>query len=652
MAGREPERKSSRPRGVLTRLAHDRAGNTFALVAASLAPLLALVGGGIDMGRSYLSQSRLQQACDAGVLAARKKLGSAAVVDGIVPSSVAEVGNRFFNLNFRDGAYGSEDRTFTMSLEENYAISGEATVNVPTTIMAIFGNENMPIQVDCEAQLNFSNTDVMMVLDTTGSMGQTNAGDSVSRIDALRQVVLDFYKQLEASKSPGTRVRYGFVPYAVNVNVGGLLADDWVVDEWTYQSRTKVVDYDKPYTYTYEANWKTISGSYADSVVNSYAGTYHAATAGSGGSGSEYGGGTGGSAAYYSCDGATPADTFARTDTLLSSVSEPYFGPPAGTKKTDHYRRVTNGNDYWTSLSGGTCKVYKRAYVTYTQEFDRISYPKADETWLYGPVTKDVSNWRAETSGCMEERQTYEIYSTEGVDFSQALDLDIDRVPTAGDPASQWRPMYPDLIWARALPNEKSNAWKVAPVKYSGNYFKPATYSGLVACPRPALKLDEMSEGEVSSYLASLTPNGQTYHDIGMIWGGRLISPTGLFAEENADLEGKPTTRHLIFLTDGQTESKELSYTAYGLEPLDMRRWDKRLDPHLNGTIEIRFAIACDEVKKRNVTVWVVGFGTTMNDVMKTCAGDGHWFQADDADQLKDTFNKIAKAMGELRISK
>ena len=68
--------------GSLRRLLRDSAGNALPLMAAALVPLLAMVGGGIDMGRSYLAQSRLQQACDAGVLAARKALGSAVVADG------------------------------------------------------------------------------------------------------------------------------------------------------------------------------------------------------------------------------------------------------------------------------------------------------------------------------------------------------------------------------------------------------------------------------------------------------------------------------------------------------------------------------------------------------------------------------------------
>jgi Flp pilus assembly protein TadG len=639
--------------GLLGRLARDRSGNTMILVAASLAPLLALIGGGIDMSRGYLSQVRLQQACDSGVLAARKKLGTAIVTDGVVPDAVADVGNRFFDLNFADGAYGSEDLNFSMALEEDYAISGEATVVVPTTVMAIFGNEQMDVTVKCEARINYSDTDIMFVLDTTGSMNSTNPGDSMTRIEALRETVSDFHTQIEESKSPGTRVRYGFVPYAVNVNVGHLLEDDWVVDEWTYQSRTRVDVGTEEYQQVDWINWVTISGTYSDSTVSTYAATWHPPTTTTTGTGESAVTTT--NPGYYSCNGAVPSNTSTYNDTLLSETNVAYAGPPVGTKNTKHYRRVVNGNEHWNSLSGSTCSVMRRTYNTYTQEFDRVEYPAqyTRQTWRYQPVTKDVTNWRSETAGCMEERDTYEIYSMdETIDFSRALDLDLDTVPTAGNPSTQWRPMYPDIIWARALTNSNPNNFKVEPQDYDWDYFKPARIPALVACPTGALRLDEMTGAEVSTYLSSLVVSGQTYHDIGMIWGGRLISPTGLYADENAPRAGKSLTRHLIFLTDGITQPRDISYTSYGLEPLDQRRWTERPDPLLDRTIELRFGIACDEVKKRNVTVWVIGFGTEMNDIMKDCAGEGRWFQADDAEELAETFELIAKSMAELRVSK
>ena len=172
--------------GVLGRLLRDTAGNSLMLIAAALFPLLAMVGGGIDMSRGYLSQSRLQQACDAGVLAARKRLGTEAAVTGEIPGDAALAGQRFFNLNFGDGAYGTVDRSFEMVLEADFSISGHATVKVPTTLMSIFGHADMPVEVDCQAQLDMANTDVMMVLDVTLSMTTTNPGDTVPRIEALK----------------------------------------------------------------------------------------------------------------------------------------------------------------------------------------------------------------------------------------------------------------------------------------------------------------------------------------------------------------------------------------------------------------------------------------------------------------------------------
>ncbi|MGN6496872.1 MAG: hypothetical protein ACTHK5_05955, partial [Tsuneonella sp.] len=143
------------------------------------------------------------------------------------------------------------------------------------------------------------------------------------------------------------------------------------------------------------------------------------------------------------------------------------------------------------------------------------------------------------------------------------------------------------------------------------------------------------------------------YHDIGMIWGGRLISPTGLFASDNGDVSSSQrTNRNLIFLTDGVTEPLDLSYGSYGIEPIDQRRWSPGSADTLTSVVEKRFAVACNEVKKMNVTVWIVGFGTQLNPVMTQCAGEGHYFEAADAEQLRKTFSDIAKRMGQLRISR
>lgn len=538
---------------LLQRLLRDRAGNTLALIAAGLVPMLAMVGGGIDMGRSYLSQSRIQQACDAGVLAARKRLGSQVVTTGVIPADVATTGERFFNVNFRNGAYGSQNRTFAMTLEPDFAISGAASVVVPTTIMTLFGYSEVAIAVECEARLSFSNTDVMFVLDTTGSMRETNPGDAAPRIEILKSVVSNFHAQLEGSKSPGTRIRYGFVPYSTNVNVGYLLKSDWVVDNWSYNGRA---------------------------AVNTSAGT-------------------------------RPDYSWQYKPITLDVT----------------FLKGATGNDPLVSGSVNLAMAGTPALL-----------PETLTAWF---------------RGCMEERSTYEIDDYDNVDLARALDLDLDLVPTAGDPDTQWRPMLNEISFEPEIWWNGSGSFRT-PVTTTNDYLM-AQRAGLSACPPQARKLAEMSQTSVDAFLATLAPRGSTYHDIGMIWGGRLLSPTGIFASENGDLPGKPTSRNLIFLTDGQTAPLDVSYGTYGIEPLDKRRWNPAspmLGLTLTNVVEKRFEVACSEVKKRNITVWVIGFGTTLSPFLTDCAGPGHFFEASDAAELSEVFNKIATQLGDLRISR
>jgi hypothetical protein len=618
-------------RRVLANLGSDQTGNTFMILAAALAPMLALVGGAIDMGRGYLSQTRLQQACDAGVLAARKNIGASGAGDGALSDSARAVGMRFFNLNFRQGVYGSGQRDFAMTLGEDFTVNGVASVDVPTAIMRIFGENHIPIKVKCAAKLNFSNTDVMMVLDTTGSMNQTNAGDSSPKIAILRQVVKDFWVELDRAKPPATRIRYGFVPYSTNVNVGGLLNTDWLVDKWSYEGRKAkiknktitVVKYD--YTNTY------VSGSQMTMT----------------------------SIPLPDCPESTARWT-------QSNVVTHADGSQSG-------RTTVTGTTYTCNYSDGGYFVGGTQYNSYVYDWTKTPNGTEEEmiyTWEYKSVDVDVRALKmgattipvpmngnpaplpdplyAKYKGCIEERDTYE-FSGSDPDLSKALDLDLDLVP-GKDKKTQWRPMLHQISFLRAI-KASGGSWSKKASDYSGSYIRADDY-GFSACPSAARKLAEMTESEIGAYVDGLRVEGSTYHDIGMIWGGRLLSPTGLFADENADVGSTPTRRHLIFLTDGETAPLDLSYGAYGVEPLSQRRWSPSSPFTLTKAVEDRFLVACNEVKKRNITVWVVSFGVAMSPMLKACADNTHRFEAANADELSEAFRKIARTMGDLRISK
>ena len=54
-----------------SKLLRDQRGNAMMLTAAAIIPVIGIVGSAVDIGRAYMAQLRLQQACDAGVLAGR-----------------------------------------------------------------------------------------------------------------------------------------------------------------------------------------------------------------------------------------------------------------------------------------------------------------------------------------------------------------------------------------------------------------------------------------------------------------------------------------------------------------------------------------------------------------------------------------------------
>ncbi len=212
-----------------------------AIIAGAIIPLTAVIGGGLDIARAHLAQSRLSQACDAAALAGRRAMSNEDI------ETAKPEANKFFNFNFPQGYMGTASFTPTITRPDTGTVKVTAATTVPTTIMKIFKHSSIPINVDCDATQNFDNIDIVLVLDVTGSMDNSINGEK--KIVSLRKAVIALYDELASAQTQltaqGLRLRYAIVPYSTNVNVGKLVqsvSSSYLAPEATYQSRTRTCD--------------------------------------------------------------------------------------------------------------------------------------------------------------------------------------------------------------------------------------------------------------------------------------------------------------------------------------------------------------------------------------------------------------------------
>jgi hypothetical protein len=176
---------------------------------------------------------------------------------------------------------------------------------------------------------------------------------------------------------------------------------------------------------------------------------------------------------------------------------------------------------------------------------------------------------------------------------------------------------------------------------------------GYVSCGKPATRLATMTRTDVSSYVnaTDFKPQGGTYHDTGMIWGTRLISPTGLFASDTSTWPGHaPPSRYIVFMTDGDMSPNSSIYGLYGMEYYDKRVTGSTVTNDL-AYHNARFLAECAAAKARNIKIFVVGFGQTLTTELSTCASPGSAYYASDNASLTAAFTSIAGQVAMLRIS-
>jgi Flp pilus assembly protein TadG len=690
--------------GVLSRLLSDQSGNILAMTAAAVLPMLAVIGGAVDMSRIYMTRSRLQAACDAGVLAGRKAMTST-----VYTTAAKARAEAMFNFNFKTADYEANSTTFPTSANSQGTVIGSATTKLPTVLMKIFGRNSTDVSVECSADLQVPNIDVVMVLDVTGSMSECPDGSSCnsnssSKIVALRAAVKSFYTTLKSNVPAGSlaQIRLGFVPYSQAVNGSGMfkttpdttkgeLPLTHLADTMTVQSR--VANFNTPVVGAWSVDSSVTPTTYTQVFDKDVAATKQpfvaSSTSGTNISNNDCErwsitntsfniGGINLDVMLYPYEASSYSDNaginaFYQPD---GSTAWQTTEPTTGTGYTKLTTERVSG--YWDDNSGGTTTAYQKC----TRRLSRTHYTKATvykfTDWTYKPVAfnvaqfkqgnaltyvsnVDTTNYRVATAGsydpvqlmaqpnksgltqntiywdgCMEERSTIDASNFAPVPAA-AKDLNFLVGGTTSD--TYWRTAAPGLAWLRSAPAQETK---------TGNNSKPG-----YACPTAKMQnLQVLTQSQVDTYADSLQADGYTYMDVGMIWGLRMIAKQGLFSYRNgAGSAGGQIDRHIIFLTDGIPVSEGTTYSAYAMEDVDRRITGSSGTSVGAGRHAARFQALCD-AQRGSVSIWAIGFGTSVTGNLTNCADPNRALQANSTTTLNDAFKRIAADISDLRLVK
>jgi uncharacterized protein YegL len=172
------------------------------VVAAMLPVLMGMVGLAVDLGMVYVSHTRLQNAVDAGAMAASAELpyDPNMSTDRVPQAAQAMVARNYPEARVTGLSEGSEIRSV--------CVNGEA--EVPLLLLDVLGMADPTVKA--AACAGFNNLEIALVIDNSGSM----SGTPIQKVREASEELADLIMP-DGSRAA---TRMGLVPFRGKVHVG------------------------------------------------------------------------------------------------------------------------------------------------------------------------------------------------------------------------------------------------------------------------------------------------------------------------------------------------------------------------------------------------------------------------------------------------
>ncbi len=179
-------------------------GSTSVIFALASIPLFAAAGAAVDYSRATAVQAEVQTALDAAALAG-------AGARGATDAKREEIAEKSFVANLDKGLEAAIDFK-----AEDGTLKGDATVEVPTSLMQLVGIKSMTVHTVNSVNLNSSKkAEIALVLDYSGSMSDSvRGGQKYKAMGSSAMKLMDDLEKLEKGK-----FKVGLVPFSHQVYV-------------------------------------------------------------------------------------------------------------------------------------------------------------------------------------------------------------------------------------------------------------------------------------------------------------------------------------------------------------------------------------------------------------------------------------------------
>jgi Flp pilus assembly protein TadG len=584
-------------------------GNVATIFALSLLPLLTATGAAVDYSRAVKVRSHLLQALDAAGLAA----GAAT---GLNQTQLTALAQNYFNANFPSTELGVPG-TLKLTLDGNkLTLSAAATLD--TAVMHVLGVDSLTVNENIEIMRGAMNIEVGLALDATGSMG----GTKISDLRAAAKELIDIVVQ--DSQTPYYS-KVALVPYSMAVNVGS----------YASQIRGPVTD-TKSIT---GASWSTGSTKNITNITKA-----NPAVVTSNGHGF-----VNGNRIYI---------TNVSGMTNVNGNSYTVSGVTTNTFQLSG----TNSSGYKTYKSGGTAIKCQNSDCSIVITSSNHGFSNDDLIYISGVIgmTELNNNFFTVASKTTND---FALSGTWGPDYSTYISggkiycteegCEYFNFTSASGSSKTFK------ITTCVTERTTDAFTDVAPsTTYLGrNYRDPSS-----SCISGQIVPLSSDKTYLKNQIGALAAGGSTAGHIGVAWAWYMVSPDFAYlwpsGSKPAAYNTEELTKVVVLMTDGLFNSPYCK----GVIAKDATSGSGSSSEHINCNAPNKDAYyqakqLCDEMRKKNVVVYTVGFDIGDDDkaldLMNYCAKDEDYvYLASDGAELTEAFKAIGQGISNLRVSK